>query len=47
MQTITVEELKVKIDAGELLHLVDVREPHENAEFNFICLHGLYFAQWQ
>lgn len=34
MQTITVEELKVKIDAGEPLHLVDVREPHENAEFN-------------
>lgn len=34
MQTITVEELKAKIDAGEPLHLVDVREPHENAEFN-------------
>lgn len=34
MQTITVEELKAKIDAGEALHLVDVREPHENAEFN-------------
>lgn len=34
MQTITVEELKAKMDAGENLHLVDVREPHENAEFN-------------
>jgi len=34
MQTITVEELKTKIDAGESLHLVDVREPHEHAEFN-------------
>ncbi len=34
MQTITVEELKAKLDAGENLHLVDVREPHENAEFN-------------
>lgn len=34
MQTITVEELKAKIDAGESLHLVDVREPHEHAEFN-------------
>lgn len=34
MQTITVEELKNKLDAGESLHLVDVREPHENAEFN-------------
>lgn len=34
MQTITVEELKTKIDGGEILHLVDVREPHEHAEFN-------------
>lgn len=34
MQTITVEELKAKLDAGESLNLVDVREPHENAEFN-------------
>lgn len=34
MQTITVEALKAKIDAGEKVHLVDVREPHENAEFN-------------
>jgi len=34
MQTITVEELKAKIDAGESITLVDVREPHEHAEFN-------------
>ncbi|HRO46044.1 rhodanese-like domain-containing protein [Agriterribacter sp.] len=34
MQTITAEELKARIDAGEQLHLIDVREPHENAEFN-------------
>ncbi|WP_163592644.1 rhodanese-like domain-containing protein, partial [Klebsiella pneumoniae] len=29
-----VEALKAKIDAGEAINLVDVREPHENAEFN-------------
>ncbi|MFX8778291.1 rhodanese-like domain-containing protein, partial [Acinetobacter baumannii] len=34
MKTITVEELKAKIDAGEHVNLVDVREPHEHAEFN-------------
>ena len=34
MQTITVEELKAKIDNGESIHLVDVREPHEHADFN-------------
>ena len=34
MQTITVEELKAKLDAGESIHLVDVREPHEHADFN-------------
>lgn len=34
MQTITVEELKAKMDTGEKIHLVDVREPHENTEFN-------------
>ena len=36
MQIITVEELKSRIDAGEKLNLIDVREPFENAEFN-IC----------
>jgi rhodanese-related sulfurtransferase len=34
MQNITVEELKSRLDAGEKLHLIDVREPHEHAEFN-------------
>ncbi len=32
--TITPEELKAKLDAGTSVNLVDVREPHENAEFN-------------
>ena len=34
MQNISVEELKSKMDAGENFHLVDVREPQENAEYN-------------
>jgi rhodanese-related sulfurtransferase len=34
MNDITVEELKKRKDAGEELHLIDVREPYENAEFN-------------
>lgn len=34
MQTITVEELKARMDAGEKINLLDVREPHEYAEFN-------------
>ena len=34
MQIITAEELKARIDAGEQLHLVDVREPDEHAVFN-------------
>lgn len=34
MQNITAEEVKRRMDAGEQLNLVDVREPHENAEFN-------------
>src|SRR5690349_5330450 len=34
MQNISVEELKNRLDAGEKVNLVDVREPHENAEFN-------------
>lgn len=34
MQTISVEEVKERLDKGEQLHLVDVREPNENAEFN-------------
>jgi rhodanese-related sulfurtransferase len=34
MKTITVQQLKERLDAGENIHLVDVREPYENAEFN-------------
>jgi len=34
MQTITVDELKRRLDAGEKINLVDVREPDENANFN-------------
>ena len=34
MTTITAEEVKARITAGEKLNIVDVREPHENAEFN-------------
>ena len=34
MINITAEEVKARVDAGEQLNLVDVREPHENAEFN-------------
>lgn len=34
MQTITVDEVKSRLDAGEQLTLIDVREPYENAEFN-------------
>jgi rhodanese-related sulfurtransferase len=34
MQPISVEELKARIDAGEPLHLLDVREPFEHEDFN-------------
>ena len=34
MKTITVDEVQAKIDAGEKLNILDVREPNENAEFN-------------
>ena len=34
MTTITVEELKSRIEGGEKLNILDVREPHENVEFN-------------
>ncbi|MBE7173088.1 MAG: rhodanese-like domain-containing protein [Williamsia sp.] len=34
MQTITVEEVKKRQQAGEQLNLLDVREPDEYAEFN-------------
>lgn len=34
MKNITVEELKSRLDAGEELHIIDVREPSEYAEYN-------------
>jgi len=34
MKSITVEELKSKMDRGEKINLIDVREPHEYAEAN-------------
>ena len=34
MESITVDEVKKRMDAGEKLNLVDVREPFENADFN-------------
>ena len=34
MTIITAEEIKARMDAGETLNLVDVREPAEHAEFN-------------
>jgi len=32
MKNITVEELKQKMDNGEVINLIDCREPHEYAE---------------
>ncbi len=34
MIPISAEEVKFRLDAGEDLHLLDVREPYENEEFN-------------
>jgi|SRR5664279_3848197 len=34
MKTISVAQLKARMDAGEKLNLIDVREPNEYAEFN-------------
>lgn len=34
MKNITVEELKAKMDSGEKINLIDVREPHEYMEAN-------------
>jgi rhodanese-related sulfurtransferase len=39
MTQITVEELKSRIDSGEAVHLVDVREDHERADFNIGGIH--------
>ena len=34
MTNISIEELKSRMDAGEKLNLLDVRQPEETAEFN-------------
>lgn len=34
MMIITADEIKSRMDAGEKINLVDVREPDEHAEFN-------------
>jgi rhodanese-related sulfurtransferase len=34
MLTINADEIKSRLDAGETMHLIDVREPDEHAEFN-------------
>jgi rhodanese-related sulfurtransferase len=34
MQNITIQELKARIESGEQLNLIDVRQPEEHAEFN-------------
>lgn len=34
MENISATELKKRIDGGENLNIVDVREPHEHEEFN-------------
>lgn len=34
MIIITADDVKFRLESGEKLNLVDVREPHENAEFN-------------
>jgi len=34
MKTITVDELKARMDAGEKLNVIDVREDIERADFN-------------
>ena len=34
MQQITVKELKERLDAGEQLNILDVREPYEYADYN-------------
>lgn len=39
MNTITVEQLKKRLDAGEDIHLLDVRENHERAEYNIGGVH--------
>ena len=39
MKQTSVDELKARLDAGEKVHLLDVREDHERAEFNIGGIH--------
>ena len=39
MHNITPDELKKRLDAGETVTLVDVREPHEREEYNIGGIH--------
>ena len=39
MQTITAEQLKQRLDSGDKINLLDVRENHERAEFNIGGIH--------
>ncbi len=34
MKTITTDNVKARLDAGEQLNLIDVREPYEHTDFN-------------
>ncbi len=34
MTSVTTDEIKARLDAGEIINLLDVREPYENAEYN-------------
>lgn len=38
MENITVEQVKARLDAGEKLNIIDVREPEEYAESNIGAL---------
>lgn len=39
MKQMTVEQLKARMDAGEKVNLIDVREDYERAEFNIGGIH--------
>src|SRR6187397_2786490 len=34
MKTISAEDVKARLESGEALNILDVREPYENTEFN-------------
>ena len=39
MENISVGEVKKRLDSGEKVNLVDVREPHERVDFNIGGIH--------